>query len=131
MIDRVNAFALIVQDVRKMAEFYKDKLGFKIEEVSDGFAYLKFGEAAGPGLALVSRSGLEKEFAENSNPGFDLSEHGFYFASFLKNADNEKDDLTNKGVKFVTKLANRPDGQRYAFFEDPEGNMWEISHFPQ
>lgn len=131
MIDHVNAFALVAKDVKKLAEFYRDKLGFRLLELSDEFAYLKFSDEKGPGLAIVSREGFVKELAENSasneiNPG-----HGFYFASFLGNADKEAEELGRKGVHFATKPASRSDGQRYAFFEDPEGNMWEISHFPQ
>lgn len=127
MIDHVNAFALVVKDVRKSAEFYRDKLGFILKDVSDNFAYLKFSEDKGPGLALVSKSGHEKDLA-NGVEKHD-SNHAFYFASFLEDADKEFEELRSKGVKFIVSPVNRPDGQRYAFFEDPEGNLWEISHF--
>jgi catechol 2,3-dioxygenase-like lactoylglutathione lyase family enzyme len=129
MIDHVNALALAVRDVRKSAEFYRDRLGFILKEVSDEFAYLKFNEDKGPGLALVSRAGLEKEIPGSSIP--DKSSLRFYFASFLESADKEFKELHGKGVHFVTSPANRPDGQRFAFFEDPEGNLWEISNFPK
>ena len=128
MIDHVNAFVLAVSDVKKSAEFYRDKLGFIPKEISDDFAYLKFAEAPGPGLALVSKMGLKKEVPSFSTA--DSDSHGFYFASFLKNADKEFESLQSKGVRFVVPPTNRPDGQRFAFFEDPEGNLWEISHFP-
>lgn len=129
MIDHVNAFALVVSDVRKCAEFYRDKLGFVVKEMSDDFAYLRFGESKGPGLALVSRLGLERELPSSSESGNGVSK--FYFASFLENADTEFRNLQNKGVHFLVPPTNRSDGQRFAFFEDPEGNLWEISHFPK
>lgn len=131
MIDHVNAFALVVDDVKKLAEFYRDTLGFKLMEQSDEFAYLKFSDEKGPGLALVSKKGLDKELSENSISETTRSGHRFFFASFLKNADAEVEGLSRKSVKFATRLANRSNGQRYAFFEDPEGNLWEISHFPE
>ncbi len=115
--------------MKKSAEFYRDKLGFSLKEISDDFAYLKFAEAPAPGLALVSKMGLEKEVPSSSTA--DSDRHGFYFASFLKNADKEFESLQSKGVRFVVPPTNRPDGQRFAFFEDPEGNLWEISHFPK
>lgn len=131
MIDHVNAFALVVDDVKKCAEFYREKLGFKEMELSDDFAYFKFSDAPGPGLALVSRRGFREDLKGN-DPAADIPDsYGGYFASFLKNADDEHSSLAGKGVKFVTKPFERPDGQRYAFFEDPEGNLWEISHFPE
>ncbi|MDA4131655.1 MAG: VOC family protein, partial [Thaumarchaeota archaeon] len=32
---------------------------------------------------------------------------------------------------FVKPPTTQPWGQRIAYFEDPEGNLWEISHFPK
>lgn len=131
MIDHINAFALVVDDVRKCAEFYREKLGFKEMELSDDFAYFKFSDAPGPGLALVSRTGFRDDL--KGNPEADeisRMPRGHYFASFLKNADAEYGSLREKGVDFITAPEERPNGQRYAFFRDPEGNVWEISHFP-
>ncbi len=99
MIDNVNAFVLPVSDVKKSAEFYRDKLGFIPIEISDDFAYLKFAETPGPGLAPVSKMDLEKEVPSFSTA--DSDSHGFYFASFLKNVDKEFESLQCKGVRFV------------------------------
>ncbi len=125
----MNALALAVKDVRESVEFYRDKLGFILKEVSDEFAYLKFNEDKGPGLALVSRAGLEKGIPGSSIP--DESSLRFYLAFLLESVDKEFKELQGKGVHFITSSANRPDGQRYAFFEDPEDNLWEISIFPK
>ncbi|MCW6158010.1 MAG: VOC family protein [Thermoplasmatales archaeon] len=100
MIDHVNAFVLAVSDVKKSAEFYRDKLGFVLKEISDDFAYLRFAEAPGPGFALVSKMGLEKKVLSSSTA--DSDRHGIYFASFLKNADKEFESLQSKGVSFVS-----------------------------
>jgi len=54
-----------------------------------------------------------------------------YFAVFVEDTDRLYDELRGKGVRFVTLPTSRPNGQRYAFFEDPEGNLWGISHFPK
>jgi lactoylglutathione lyase len=131
MIDHINAYALTVRDVKKCAEFYRDKLGFKLAELQDNFAYLKIGDKGGPGIALVSAEGLAQEIPrERVRPGENLL-HRNYFATFLDDADRAYEELSQKGVRFVQPPATRPDGQRYAFFEDPEGNLWEISHFPK
>ncbi len=131
MIDHVNAYALTVRDVRKCAEFYRDKLGFNLRELQDEFAYLTIGEKGGPGVALVSADGLAREIPkERVRPGENVL-HRNYFAVFLDDADRAYEELSRKGVRFVQPPATRSDGQRYAFFEDPEGNLWEVSHFPK
>jgi hypothetical protein len=43
--------------------------------------------------------------------------------------DPFEDLMIRKGVDFVTDPANRLDGQRYTFFKDDEGKLWEISYF--
>jgi len=130
MIDHVNAFALTVRDVRKCAEFYRDKIGLKQQELSDEFAYLKF-DKGGPGLALVSAEGLAREIPKERVRAGDPLLQRNYFAVFLEDADREYEELRKKGVRFVQPPATRSNGQRFAFFEDPEGNLWEISHFPK
>jgi lactoylglutathione lyase len=131
MIDHVNAFALIVQDVRKCAEFYRDKVGFEALQIGDNDAYLRIGPKGGVTLALVGAKGLAAELADKSKP---LALSGLsrsYPAIFLDDADRAYEELRSKGVHFVTPPTTRPGGQRFAFFEDPEGNLWEISHFPK
>ena len=54
-----------------------------------------------------------------------------YCAVFLEDADREYEELRRKGVRFVTPPTTRPSGPRFAFGEDPEGNLPEISHFPK
>ena len=129
MIEKFNAYALTVRDVKKCVEFYRDKLGLALTETSDEFAYLKFPKG-GPGVALVAAAGLAREIPrERIEPEKALLQRN-YFAVFLEDADAAYDELRKKGVRFVQPPATRPNGQRYAFFEDPEGNLWEISHFP-
>jgi catechol 2,3-dioxygenase-like lactoylglutathione lyase family enzyme len=131
MIDHLNAYALTVRDVKKCAEFYRDKVGLKLSELQDNFAYLTFGVKGSPGVALVSAEGLAKEIPqERVRPAESLLQRN-YFAVFLDDADQAYEELRQKGVKFLQPPATRRDGQRYAFFEDPEGNLWEISHFPK
>lgn len=131
MIDHVNAFALIVNDVDASAAFYRDKLGFDLKELQSDFAYLTFGPKGAAGLALVSRTGITPELVEPKKRlvGDGLSRG--YFAVFLEDCDREYESLKGKGVHFVTPPTTRPNGQRFAFFEDLEGNLWEISHFPK
>lgn len=131
MIDHLNAFALTVRDVRKCAEFYRDKIGLTVSEINDEEAYLKFPVKGSPVLAIIGARGLAKELPPDRIRPDQSPLVRNYFAVFLEDADKEYETLRQKGVKFLQPPATRPSGQRYAFFEDPEGNLWEISHFPK
>ena len=52
-----------------------------------------------------------------------------FFKVFVEDVDKEYEDLSSKGVHFLKKPTTHEWGQRIAYFEDPEGNVWEISHF--
>ena len=131
MIDHTNAYVLIVHDVKQCAEFYRDKLGFQLREIDSNFSYLTFGPKGSAGLALVSAQGISPELIDKAKTPIMGGLSRSYFAVFLEDADREYEALKARGVHFVTPPTSRPNGQRYAFFEDPEGNLWEISHFPQ
>ncbi len=62
-------------------------------------------------------------------PKDDDKAHWSYFAVFVQDVDKEYEELSAKGVHFVNKPTTHPWGQRIAYFEDPEGNLWEISSF--
>jgi lactoylglutathione lyase len=131
MIDHVNAIALTVRDVKTCAEFYRDKVGLKVNQMNDEEAYLTFGQKGAPVLAIIGARGLAKELPSERIRPNELPLQRNYIAVFLDDADKEYESLRQKGVKFVQPPATRPNGQRYFFFEDPEGNLWEISHFPK
>jgi len=131
MIDHVNAFALAVRDVKKCAEFYRDNLGFDLKVMENDFAYLMIGEKGGPGLALVSFDGFAQEIPDREIGLRAESIRPSYLAVFVEDTDREYEELSGKGVHFVVPPATRASGQRWAYFEDPEGNLWEISHFPK
>lgn len=131
MIDHANAYALAVRDVRKCAEFYQKKIGLELKELQDDFAYLTFPGMAKPGVALVSQKGMAEELSEKQVRPGERTPYRGYFAVFVDDADLLYDELKAKGVTFVKAPTTRPNGQRYAYFEDPEGNLWEISHFPR
>jgi lactoylglutathione lyase len=129
MIDHLNAYVLVVRDFAKCLEFYRDKLGFKLEHEEEGFAYLTFSSQGGAGLALSSMAGAVKLISESQIRPKEKTIHRNYFAVFLKDVDKEYEELKAKGVHFVKPPTTFPWGQRIAYFEDPEGNLWEISHF--
>ncbi|MGA9839819.1 MAG: VOC family protein [Thermoplasmata archaeon] len=131
MIDHVNAVVLPVRDVPKCAAFYRDQVGFALLEMHDEDAYLRIGGAGGLILALISMDAVARLISEEQVRPREETIHRTYFAIFLDDVDREYEELKAKGVHFVKPPTTQPWGQRIAYFEDPEGNLWEISHFPK
>ncbi|MDH2900205.1 MAG: VOC family protein [archaeon] len=127
MIDHVNAYVLSVRDWENCISFYRDKLGFKLQDKSEDFAYLVFGN--GPGLGLLSVESAAKMISQEHIRPKEDTIHRDYFAVFVDDVDKEYEDLNAKGVHFLKTPTTHPWGQRIAYFEDPEGNVWEISTF--
>ena len=129
MIDHLNAYVLVVRDLEKCLSFYRDTIGFKLEHTEEGFAYLTFSSQGGPGLALSSVDNAVKLISESQIRSKEKTIHRNFFAVFLNDVDKEYEELRQKGVHFIKPPTTFPWGQRIAYFEDPEGNLWEISHF--
>lgn len=127
MIDHVNAYVLSVRDWENCISFYRDKLGFKLQDKTADFAYLVFGN--GPGLGLLSVESAAKMISQDHIRPKEDTIHRDYFAVFVDDVDKEYEDLNAKGVHFLKTPTTYPWGQRIAYFEDPEGNLWEISTF--
>ncbi|MHB2037495.1 MAG: VOC family protein [Nitrososphaerales archaeon] len=131
MIDHINAYVLSVRDLDRCIAFYRDKLGFKLKDKTDDFAYMVFG-SSGPGVGLLSVGSAIKMISPETRAHSDASIRAAnwnYFAVFVEDVDKEYEDLNAKGVHFLKKPTTHEWGQRIAYFEDPEGNVWEISHF--
>jgi len=129
MIDHLNAYALSVKDLEKCVAFYRDKMGFTLKDKESDFAYLVFDNKGGPGLALVSVESAAKVISQDHIRPKEDTIHRNYFAVFVDDVDKEYQELSGKGVHFVNPPTTHPWGQRIAYFEDPEGNLWEISTF--
>jgi uncharacterized protein len=129
MIDHLNAYVLSVNDLEKCVAFYRDKMGFTLKHKDDDFASLTFSGQGVPQLALVSVESAAKMISpEHIRPKEDTI-HRNYFAVFVDDVDREYQELSGKGVHFVNPPTTHPWGQRIAYFEDPEGNLWEVSTF--
>ncbi len=132
MIDHVNAVVLPVRDLEKCASFYRDKLGFKLNYRDDESTFLSIdGKKGGLILGLISVDNVAKLISEEQVRPREETIHRTYYAVFVDDADREYEELRAKGVHFVKPPTTQPWGQRIAYFEDPEGNLWEISHFPK
>lgn len=131
MIDHVNALVVPVRDVQRCAEFYRDKVGFTLDQLEAEEAYLTIGSPGGLVLALLSY-GYASDMVgeERMKPDADSVKRTFPVV-FVEDVDQSYAELTQKGVLFVDPPVTRPDGWRTAHFEDPEGNLWQIAQRPR
>ncbi|QQG48894.1 MAG: VOC family protein [archaeon] len=129
MIDHLNAYVIPVRDLEKCISFYRDTLGLQLKNKEDDFAYFVFEKTGAPGLGLLKIESAAKLISEAQVRSAEETVHRTYFAVFVEDVDKEYLELEAKGVHFVKPPTTQPWGQRIAYFEDPEGNLWEISHF--
>ena len=127
MITKINVTVLFVQDFETCLKFYRDTLGFKVKDTDEGFTSFDMG---GHELALMALPNASKMIDEATVKPTEKGVHRALLAAFVENTDVEYEALTSKGVKFVKIPTTQPWGQRTAYFKDPEGNIWEISHIP-
>lgn len=129
MIDHLNAHVLSVKDFDKCVAFYRDVMGFTLKDKQEDFAYFVFDKNGGAGLGILAVDSAAKMISQEHIRPREDAIHRDYFAVFVDDVDKEYEELNSKGVHFVNPPKTHPWGQRIAYFEDPEGNLWEISTF--
>jgi lactoylglutathione lyase len=127
MITKINATLLMVRDFEASVKFYRDVLEFKQGNVEPGFTTFDIG---GQTLAILDLKMAADMISEEAvQPAKQFIPRSL-FAIFLEDSDAEYESLKAKGVHFIKPPTTQPWGQRTAYFTDPDGNIWEISHFP-
>lgn len=126
MFTKVNATVLIVKKFDECVEFYSNVIGLKVKDRDTGFISFSL---EGHELALMELSAaadmISKETIQPEKEGV----HRVLLATFVEDTHNTYKQLLAKGVNFIKPPTKQPWGQVTANFADPEGNIWEISHF--
>ena len=120
-----------MRDLEKCTSFYSEKLGFKLKNKDDNSAFFGLGDKERIILGLILIDNVAELISEEQVRPREETIHRTYYAVFVDDVDREYEELKRKGVHFVKPPTTQPWGQRIAYFEDPEGNLWEISHFPK
>ena len=128
MFNKINAICLFVQDFDTCVKFYRDTLGLKVKDTDEGF--MSF-ELEGTELALMDLPTAVGMIDEETIQPSKKVIHRFLMGAFLDNCDEAYETLKAKGVEFIKPPTTQPWGQRTAYFKDPDGNIWEISHFEE
>lgn len=127
MITRINAAVLFVRDFDACVKFYRDTLGLKVKDSDVGFMSFS---VEGQELALMDLAGASQMISEEVIQPKKKGAPRFLLGAFVENTDETYEALKAKGVAFIKPPTTQPWGQRTAYFQDPDGNIWEISHFP-
>lgn len=109
---------LLVDDLEKSLKFYVGKLGLKIKVHDGGYV----------GFKNTSFSLFQKDKAVGMFPARYMRKGGgVILAVVVKDLKKICADLKEKGVKFFEGPKTTAWGQKVAYFNDPDGNIWEVS----
>jgi lactoylglutathione lyase len=129
VINTISATLLFVRDFEASVKFYRDTLGFPAHDGTEDFMAFSVGDKT---LAILQIDSVAKMIsAEAVQPLVKDAPPRFLMAVFMDDADKAYEELKAKGVHFIKPPTTQPWGQRTAYFTDPDGNIWEISHFPK
>lgn len=124
---KINAIVLFIRNFESCEKFYRDILGFKVKSTDEGF--VAFELEGDQELALMNLKTASQMISDAVIQPAKEGLHRTLLAMFVEDTDKTYKELMAKGVEFVKTPATQPWGQRTAYFKDPDGNLWEISHF--
>ncbi len=117
MVSKVGYSRIIVSDLKRSIEFYRDVLGVPLKFESGDWAEFA---TRGTRLALAAGSPPAAAIPEKDTDGRPIAgQVGIGFE--VKNLDEVYRDLTRKGVRFVQPPTEREHGGRPATLLDPDG----------
>lgn len=116
MFKRLGAAILLVEDLEKSINFYRDILELKIKNQSSDWVEFQ-NEARGAVLALHPARIKQKGFS-NMLVGFNVN-----------NLESVCKKLEGKGVKFHKRITEESFG-KHAIIEDPEGHLISVVEIP-
>ena len=126
---KLDGFGIFVKDMGTMVRFYRDVLGFEIQEdEKTSNVYL---EKDGTLFLLFRRSDFEKmtgrrfSYADNINGHYEIALSVENYAA----VDSAYQDMLAKGAVPIMPPTTEPWGQRTCYIADQEGNLIEIGSF--
>lgn len=126
---KLDGIGLFVNDMATMVRFYRDVLGFEIQEcedaanvylMKDGTLFMLYGRDN-----FESMTGRKYESIKGLNGHFEIA----LYADTFEEVDKYFAAAVNKGALPVLEATTEPWGQRTCYIADPEGNLIEIGSF--
>jgi predicted enzyme related to lactoylglutathione lyase len=105
---------VVAEDLQRQAVFYRDVLGFR--QVGEGDDYVEF-DFGGRTFEVLARSADRQYDTRRVQVGFEVDD-----------IERAREELIAAGVEPVTDILGASDDiSRWAYFRDPEGNVFEIT----
>lgn len=126
---KLDGFGLFVEDMAVMIRFYRDVLGFAIEEAEDASNVYLIKD--GMLFLLYRRTDFEEmtsrryEYVKGLNGHAEIA----LYVDTFDEVDAEFARVVSQGATPVLEPETEPWGQRTCFIADPEGNLIEIGSF--
>lgn len=126
---KLDGFGLFVKDMATMVRFYRDVLGFEIQEwedavnvylVKDGMLFMLYERRN-----FESMTRRKYEYINGLNGHFEIA----LYVDTFEEVDKRFAEVVSKGATPVLKPTTEPWGQRTCYISDPEGNLVEIGSF--
>jgi catechol 2,3-dioxygenase-like lactoylglutathione lyase family enzyme len=107
---------VVSENLEAQRSFYREVMGFREVEASSDFVIFDMGE--GRLFEVLARDPDKPEYAERRfQVGFDVED--------IRAA---REDLVRRGVEPIGDVEGGPEsGNSWAYFRDPEGNVFEIT----
>ncbi len=120
MFNKLFAVCLLVNDLAKSLDFYTGALGLDVKSQEAGFANFNI---QGTELAIFQKDSAVTMFPEKymGNGG------GVVIGFTVEDLKHTCDKLKAKGIQIFAGPKTTAWGQKVAYLNDPDGNIWEIS----
>lgn len=127
MFHKISTVNLFVQDFDKCLKFYRDTLRLELTRLEPTFVAFRMDDhelhllqiSDGANVLGVNMGAFESQTGKLDR---------VLLCSRVDNVDAAYETLKANGVEFTKSPVDQPWGIRAAYFRDPEGNIWEISH---
>ena len=116
--DMLKNVLIVVEDIEKSIEFYKDLFGLRVILKNEGNVILS------EGLVLQDAAVWGKTLNENSTPFNNMME--LYFEDFDIDGLLAKYESGKYSVRYATELTELAGGQKLVRLYDPSGNLIEV-----
>ena len=121
MAIKFDSIVLMVSDLGRSIEFYRDKLGMAVRYKNKGFVALDAGTVP---LQLESLDEAAKTFGTEALLAEQQAGHRLALTVRVEDVDATYRELKDKGIRFIKPPTDMPWGHRNADFVDPDGNIW-------